>query len=88
MKCARLVVSGKVQGVFFRAHARDKAMDLEVRGYAKNLPDGNVEILAQGENEKLQEFVRFISSSPGSSKVKNLNITYLEPGYYRGFEIK
>ena len=49
MSAARFVVSGKVQGVFFRASAREQALKLGLRGYAKNLSDGRVEVLAAGD---------------------------------------
>ena len=49
MNAARFIVSGQVQGVWFRASARDQAQALGLRGYAKNLPDGRVEVLAVGD---------------------------------------
>ena len=54
MKCVHLIVSGRVQGVFFRDNVRRKANELELHGYAKNLEDGNVEIVAQGNEEKVE----------------------------------
>ena len=49
MLCNRCLVSGRVQGVFYRASAQQRAQELGVRGYARNLPDGRVEVLACGE---------------------------------------
>jgi len=57
MKCIHLIVSGRVQGVFFRANVRNKANELGLKGYAKNLPDGNVEVVAEGDEEKLEELI-------------------------------
>ena len=48
MKCVHLIVSGRVQGVFFRANVKNKATELGVNGYAKNLPDGNVAAIVSG----------------------------------------
>ena len=48
MKCISLIVSGKVQGVFFRANLKNKATELGLKGYAKNLPNGDAEVVAQG----------------------------------------
>ena len=55
MKCVHLIVSGRVQGVFFRPNVRNKAVELGLHGYAKNLPDGNVEVVAQGDEKKVNE---------------------------------
>jgi acylphosphatase len=88
MKCVKIIVSGTVQGVFFRSNARNKANELEITGYAKNLKDGTVEIMAQGDDAKLKMFMDFLSASPKPSKVKNLTVHYYEPGHYRGFEVR
>ncbi|MFX0092981.1 MAG: acylphosphatase, partial [Candidatus Hodarchaeota archaeon] len=61
MKTTVAIVHGRVQGVFFRKYTRDKAEELNVRGYVKNLRDGSgsVKIVAQGDNaEKLIEWAR------------------------------
>jgi acylphosphatase len=88
MKCVKIVVSGNVQGVFFRGNARNKANELEITGYAKNLKDGTVEVMAQGDDNKLKQFIDFLGSSPKPSKVRNMVIHYYEPGHYRGFEVR
>ena len=54
--CRLFRVTGRVQGVFFRASARTAAHDLGLGGYAKNLPDGSVEVLACGSREALVKF--------------------------------
>ncbi|MBI5753932.1 acylphosphatase [Candidatus Peregrinibacteria bacterium] len=61
-KQALLLVSGHVQGVFFRAHAQEEATRLDLTGYARNLPDGRVEILLQGAEAKIQMFIQWIES--------------------------
>jgi acylphosphatase len=53
--CQRFLVSGLVQGVWFRGSTRDKALSLGLTGYACNMPDGRVEVLACGDNDKLGE---------------------------------
>ena len=60
MKCVHLIVSGRVQGVFFRDNTRKKAIELGLNGYAKNLPDGNVEIVAEGSEDRINELIEFI----------------------------
>ena len=88
MKCARIIVTGTVQGVFFRSNTKRKAEELEIKGYAKNLRDGTVEVMAQGEDEKVKQLIDFLTQSPRPSKVRTLKINYYELGHYRGFEIK
>ena len=88
MKCVKIIVTGNVQGVFFRSNTKRKADELEITGYAKNLKDGTVEVMAQGDDSKVKQLIDFLTSSPRPSKVKNLKINYYEPGHYRGFEIR
>ena len=58
MPVARFIVSGRVQGVFYRASARDQALELGLTGYAKNRLDGTVEVLARGPAEALDQLQR------------------------------
>ena len=87
MKCTHLIVSGRVQGVFFRDNTRRKATELGLKGYAKNLPDGNVEVIAQGDEEKLNELIEFIKQGPGIAKVENIKINHKEPENFKSFKI-
>ncbi|MCP3686605.1 MAG: acylphosphatase [bacterium] len=79
MKCIRLVISGRVQGVFFREHCRKEADKLDVVGYAKNMPDGSVEVHAEGEDEKLQEFVKHCKKGSFMASVKDVKVNDAEP---------
>ena len=58
MKCVHLLISGKVQGVFFRDNTRKKAEELGLKGYAKNLEDGTVEVVAEGNEEKINDLIK------------------------------
>ncbi len=87
MKCVHLIVYGRVQGVFFRASVRDKASQLGLNGYAKNIPDGNVEVVAEGSEDKIKELIEFIKNSPGISKVAGVEIKHKEPENFKNFEI-
>ena len=87
MKCIHLLVSGRVQGVFFRANVRDRALQLGLKGYAKNLQNGNVKVVAQGNEEKLKELIEFIQKGPGIAKVTDLKIKHKEPENFTTFEI-
>ena len=88
MKCIHLIVSGKVQGVFFRVNTQKKASELGLHGYAKNLPDGNVEVVTQGDEEKINELIQFIKNGPGIAKVKEIKINHKELENLKSFEIK
>lgn len=72
MACARFVVRGRVQGVFFRASAREQALKLGVSGYAKNLADGSVEVLASGSGEALDRLQGWLRKGPPSARVEDV----------------
>ncbi len=69
MKCTRFVVSGRVQGVFYRATAARKARELGITGRAVNLPDGRVEVLACGDAEAVRAFGDWLWIGSSGSKV-------------------
>ena len=68
----RINVCGKVQGVAFRYSAQHYANKLDIKGYAKNLPNGSVEIIAQGSEENIQSFVVWCHKGPSRAKVENV----------------
>jgi acylphosphatase len=69
MASARFLVSGRVQGVFFRASTRNEAERLGVAGSARNLADGRVEVLASGSDEALSALERWLWQGPPSARV-------------------
>ena len=77
-----IVVSGKVQGVFYRASTRQKAEELNIKGFAQNLPNGNVLIEAEGEEEQLTKLVAWCSQGPPTAAVKEVKV---ETGTVTGF---
>lgn len=76
MICKKCLVSGRVQGVFYRGTAAQRARDLGVRGYARNLPDGRVEVLACGEEEAVRTFVDWLWTGSSASKVTSVEVAY------------
>lgn len=72
MSAARYYVSGKVQGVWFRASARGQALALDLRGYARNLADGRVEVLAVGDAAALARFEIWLRRGPVNARVDAL----------------
>ncbi len=69
MSAARFRVSGRVQGVAFRAHARAQALALGLRGHAINLADGRVEVLAAGQGDAIDAFARWLAQGPPLARV-------------------
>lgn len=69
MSAARFLVSGRVQGVWFRAATRERALRLGLAGSAKNLADGRVEVLAIGDEEAIDELARWLWQGPPLAKV-------------------
>ena len=69
---ARFIVTGRVQGVFFRASTREEALKLQLTGHAKNLPDGRVEVLAIGEAAAVAALERWLSHGPPLAKVEKV----------------
>lgn len=85
MACARFIVTGKVQGVFFRASTRDEARRLSVAGHAKNLADGSVEVVACGEAAALAELERWLQHGPPSARVDDMRRESMPDQNLRGF---
>lgn len=72
MSAARFYVSGKVQGVFFRASTREQAQRLGLRGHAMNLPDGRVEVLAVGGDDAIDALERWLHEGPPMARVERV----------------
>ncbi len=72
MRAARFLVGGRVQGVFFRASTRDQALRLGLRGYARNLADGRVEVLAIGPVDALEQLAAWLQHGPPLAQVESL----------------
>jgi acylphosphatase len=80
--------SGRVQGVGFRYTAKNLAMGYEVTGAIRNLPDGRVELVAEGLKDELEAFQRGIRESGLGGFISNEQLTWEDPkGEFRGFEI-
>lgn len=78
----RFVVSGKVQGVFFRASTVRVAEQLKLRGFARNLPDGRVEVLALGDTAALEELAGWLRRGPPLASVTGVTGEDEEVGLY------
>ncbi len=73
MACARFIVSGKVQGVFFRASAREQAQRLALSGHARNLDDRSVEVIACGDAADIAAMERWLQTGPAAARVDRVS---------------
>ncbi len=80
MKRVHLFISGRVQGVFFRSNTERKARELGLVGFVRNLPDGRVEAVAQGEDKKVDELVEYCRTGPSAADVENVEVMEENPG--------
>jgi len=77
MKQAHIVVIGKVQGVFFRAFAKQNAGKLGLRGFTRNRSDGTLEIMVQGDEENIKKLAKLCKMGPLMAKVDDLKIEWI-----------
>lgn len=85
MACRQFKVSGRVQGVFFRASTRDVAIPLGLTGHAINLPDGDVEVLACGDAAALEKLEHWLHEGPPMAMVTNVESECIDvevPGHF------
>jgi len=83
----RVVVSGRVQGVFYRDSCRAMAQRLGVRGSVRNQADGTVEVVAEGQRDKVDEFLNWCREGPPRAQVTGMTITDEPPQAARDFRI-
>ncbi len=86
---AQVIIHGLVQGVFFRSSTRDEAVRLGVGGWVRNLPDGTVQALFEGEKKKVEQVIGWCHKGPPGARVSKVEILW-EPykGEYKHFDIR
>lgn len=87
MTARRAIVRGRVQGVGYRFFAERAARELDVRGWVRNLPDGTVETLAEGEERALARYFARLRQGPRGARVETLVEEEAPPGGFASFEI-
>jgi acylphosphatase len=88
MPCVHCFVYGRVQGVFFRASAREEAERLGISGWARNLPDGRVEVMACGGEGQLAAFREWLWQGPPLAKVANVACAPAPESEFVGFNTR
>ena len=89
MQEAKFIIHGLVQGVFYRAHAKEEAKKLNLKGIIKNMPDGIVHAILQGEKLALEQFQEWTETGSPSAKVDKTEMVWQNfQGEHGGIEIK
>ena len=87
-KACAIQITGKVQGVFFRASTKDKADELGVKGYVRNERDGSVYVEAEAEEYVLKQFIDWCKQGPPRASVDSCTVTELGVQGFSSFEIR
>jgi acylphosphatase len=85
---AEVRITGFVQGVFFRAEARDRARSLGLAGWVRNRPDGSVEAVFEGDAEKVESMVEWSRRGPRGAQVEGVDVEWSEPQGEPGFSVR
>jgi acylphosphatase len=86
---AHIFVTGRVQGVFFRLETKRKANRYNVKGWVRNLPDGRVEAVFEGEKEDVEKLIAFCKHGPLGARITNLESTWeTYTGTFERFKVK
>ncbi len=85
--CIHCYVTGKVQGVWFRASTKEQAEKLNITGWVKNLPDGKVEVLACGDKTAIEQFYAWLQQGPQLARVDAVSYEELSAQVFAKFEV-
>jgi acylphosphatase len=84
----RVVVRGRVQGVFFRAETRARAESLGLAGSVRNMPDGSVEAVFEGDQERVESMIGWCKRGPDGAGVEGVEVSSEEPTGEHGFDVR
>lgn len=88
-KRAHVFVSGKVQGVYYRATTREEAQERGVEGWVKNLEDGRVEVVFEGETDDIEDMVEWCHEGSSAARVEDVEVEWKDAtGEFDGFGIR
>ena len=89
IKQVHLIISGYVQGVLFRANAQNAARKLQLSGFVHNLPDGSVEIVAEGEEAILNRLIEWCWKGPPAARVEHVAVSWHDATHkFSGFSVR
>ena len=85
---ARVIIEGRVQGVFFRHHTEEAALRLGVKGWVKNRRDGRVEAVFEGDQERVEQIIQWCHQGPSEAKVTKVHVNWEDyTGEFEGFSV-
>jgi acylphosphatase len=85
----RATVYGRVQGVFFRAFVEEQAQQLGLKGYVHNLPSGDVEVVAEGQQARVEKLIEYLKMGPPAARVSRVVADWAEyTGNYSSFRVR
>jgi acylphosphatase len=87
VKRARVRVTGLVQGVYFRAETRDRARSLGIAGWVSNAPDGAVQAVFEGQDDRVDAMVAWCGRGPAGARVDSVSVEWEQPAGERRFRI-
>ena len=87
MTTVHLLIKGKVQGVFYRATAKDVAQALDLKGWVKNTKEGHVESIATGSEKALQQYIEWCRKGPEKAVVNSINVTSIKDEKFDDFRV-
>ena len=85
---ARVVIHGRVQGVFFRAETRDRARSLGLAGWVRNTGDGSVEAVFEGDRDRIESMLVWCRRGPSLAQVDTVDVDWETPAGERGFAVR
>ena len=85
---ARVVIHGRVQGVFFRAETRDRARSLGLDGWVRNTGDGSVEAVFEGDRDRIESMLVWCRGGPALAQVDSVDVDWETPTGERGFAVR
>ena len=89
MKRGHVFISGRVQGVFYRSNTRKQALDMGLTGWVRNLADGRVEAVFEGEESDIQQIIEWCHSGPKYASVDRVEVYWEEPtGEFQTFSLR
>ncbi len=87
MKTVHIIISGKVQGVFFRATAKEVAEKYNIKGWVKNTNEGKVETLVTGEEQDINKFIEWCNKGPEKAHVEDVSVKEAELKRFDSFKV-
>ncbi len=88
IKKVNILVSGRVQGVFYRTSTKEKALELGINGWIMNKPDGSVYIEAEADESVLDQFIEWCKKGPMMARVDHINISHQSTEGFSNFEVR